>query len=349
MDKAPSNVAASGLDPVRDKTDASLETERSKTDESIVSQSSIAERDDDRVLRAQQERRATDRALSQGRLRLRLTAEALLESERSATDADLQGERNRTDIELDLARSRDPQTASQVARDAAASLSTRDDLLAIVSHDLRNPLSAISLTSEILSSLVGTDKFRVEETQHLLSIIRRNAALMERLITDLLDVERAAGGSVEICPARNGVDEILSECESLFGAAAARKNIAVGIAGTPGLFARCDRDRILQVLSNLVGNAIKYTPHGGTVSLAAWDRKGNVEIEVADTGSGIPPESQERIFQKFSQLGVQTRQGLGLGLYISRWIVEAHGGKIGVRSVVGQGSTFHFTLPAFAP
>jgi signal transduction histidine kinase len=112
------------------------------------------------------------------------------------------------------------------------------------------------------------------------------------------------------------------------------------------LSARCDRDRVSQVLSNLLGNAIKFTPSGGTVTLAAAPSpEGGVTVSVSDTGPGVPDALRERIFERFWQIGKPDRQGLGLGLYISKMIVESHGGRIFVDSAAGKGSTFRFTLP----
>lgn len=107
-----------------------------------------------------------------------------------------------------------------------------------------------------------------------------------------------------------------------------------------------DLNRVHQVISNLIGNALKHTPHSGSISLSAAQVKNDIEITVRDTGSGIPPDQHTRIFEKFSQLGNDTRQGLGLGLYIAKWIVEAHGGKIWTQTEPGGGATFKFTLPA---
>ena len=106
-----------------------------------------------------------------------------------------------------------------------------------------------------------------------------------------------------------------------------------------------DSDRILQVLSNLIGNALKFTPNGGNVSLSARKDATEIEISVTDNGPGVPEDKRSEIFQRFSQLKMNDRRGLGLGLFISKWIVEAHNGRIRVASEVGKGSTFNFTLP----
>ena len=114
---------------------------------------------------------------------------------------------------------------------------------------------------------------------------------------------------------------------------------------TEPIFANVDHDRILQVLSNLIGNSLKFTPNGGTIKLLARKQGTQVEVSVTDNGSGIPEEAQVKIFERFSQLTMNDRRGLGLGLFIAKWIVEAHKGCIWVTSEVGKGSTFSFTLP----
>jgi signal transduction histidine kinase len=122
----------------------------------------------------------------------------------------------------------------------------------------------------------------------------------------------------------------------------------IDVAAEP-LVAWLDHDRILQVLSNLIGNAIKFTPEGGRITLAARKLDRAVEVSVKDNGPGIAEEDQRKLFEKFSQLALGSRSGIGLGLFIAKWIVEGHGGRIGVTSEVGKGSTFSFVLPITAP
>ena len=285
------------------------------------------------------ERNAADAARLRERRRLRLTAEALLVLERGTTDADLSTERTHFDDEFGREESAHQETK--------ASLSTRAEYMAIVSHDLRNPLASIAMGAEVLRAKLEAPELDLEGAIRFVSVIQRNTAMMDRLISDLLDVERIAAGKVEVHPSRQSIDALLSECEDLFASVAAKHGLTLKIsAPADKLFAHFDHDRILQVLSNLIGNALKHTPRGGTVVLAARRCEGEVEMTVTDSGPGIPLPQQKRIFEKFSQLGVGTRQGLGLGLYISRWIVEAHSGTIAVASNPGEGSVFTFTVPA---
>ena len=114
------------------------------------------------------------------------------------------------------------------------------------------------------------------------------------------------------------------------------------------IFAELDHDRILQVLSNLIGNSLKFTPNGGTIELSARKQETTVEISETDNGPGIPEQEQAQIFERFSQLKLNDRRGLGLGLFIAKWIIEAHKGNLWVTSNVGKGSTFSFTLPLIA-
>ena len=302
--------------------DALIESERAIADKAI-----------------QDERIAADTARLRERRRLRLTAEALLVLERGATDEDLSTERSRFDEELDRA-----EVAHSDTRD---SLYTRSEYMAIVSHDLRNPLTSIAMGSEVLLSKLRAPEVDREAAIRSVSVIQRNTAMMDRLIRDLLDAERIGAGKLDVKPAKQSINVLLSDCEDLFGSLAVKGSLTLKIAASSeNLFAQIDHDRIMQVLSNLIGNAVKHTPRGGTVLLEARSKGDEIEISVADSGPGIPEEQQKAVFEKFSQLGNGARLGLGLGLYISKWIVEAHGGTISVASKQGEGCVFTFTVPA---
>lgn len=285
-----------------------------------------------------EERQAADLARQRERRRLRLTAEALLVTERSTTDKDLSTERSRVDQELDRAAGTHSET-----RDA---LDTQSETMAIVSHDLRNPLMAITMSSEALLARLRAPQFDRDAALRSVAVIQRNSALMDRLIRDLLDAERIEAGKIAVRPTRQSVQALLGDCEELFGALARSGALTLHVApSSETLFAEIEHDRILQVLSNLIGNAVKHTPRGGTVRLEARQKHDEIEITVSDSGPGIPEAQQKRIFEKFSQLGNGAREGLGLGLYISKWIVEAHGGTITVASKPGEGCVFAFTVP----
>jgi signal transduction histidine kinase len=222
----------------------------------------------------------------------------------------------------------------------------REEVLAIVSHDLRNPLSAITLGSSLLltsTNLSAEDREQIETMQV-------SAERMNRLIADLLDVTRLEGGKrLPIEPAPVSVTELLSEAEELFRAQAAVAGVSIDAdrdERVSAVFA--DHHRVMQVLSNVVGNSLKFTPPGGTIRVYAEPHPNGVLFTVSDTGPGIPREHLTHIFTPYWQAKRAERLGAGLGLPIAKGIVEAHGGEIWAESEPGQGTRFHFTLPAAA-
>ena len=221
-------------------------------------------------------------------------------------------------------------------------LLTREEFLAIVSHDLRNPLNHISMA---VQNLLEEPK----DIKELASSIKRSAAEMLRLIEDLLDVERIAVGKLTLHYEEHDVSEIIKQAVEELQAAAVAKGITLeakpqDVCG----YVICDRSRVMQVLSNLIENAIKFTPAKGQICVSC-QRTGpegkEVQVSVSDTGEGIAPEKIKTIFERFSQIHNQDRRGIGLGLYIAKMMVEEHPGRIWVESKLGEGSTFHFTLP----
>jgi signal transduction histidine kinase/cell division protein FtsB len=223
----------------------------------------------------------------------------------------------------------------------------REEVLAIVSHDLRNPLSAITLAV----SLMKMSKSIVAEDREQFDVIDVSASRMRRLIEDLLDVTRVEGGKrLPVEPAPVDVEELFAETHELFKAQAASASITLQNRveeGVPTVAA--DRHRVLQVLSNLIGNALKFTPPGGVISYAAEARPGEVLFTVADTGPGIPKEHLGDVFKTYWQAKRTERFGAGLGLPIAKGVVDAHGGKIWVKSKPGAGTKFYFTLPIYDP
>ena len=223
----------------------------------------------------------------------------------------------------------------------------REEILAVVSHDLRTPLTAIKMASSALTGGVS-GPITPERAQKHAGVIRRASDRMERLIGDLLDMAGIQAGNLSIERTRCEVAPLVSELvESLQPLAAAKRTSVVSDETELGLEVDCDRFRILQVLSNLVGNAIKFTPEGGTVRVAARARGDEVCFSVADTGLGISDEYLPHIFEPYWKGGASSK-GTGLGLYIAKGIVEGHRGKIWVESKVGGGTTFFFTLPSAA-
>lgn len=232
-------------------------------------------------------------------------------------------------------------------RDAERAAQAREQVVGLVSHDLRNPLSTIMLAVDfLLDDIVCDDLAHRYEREHI-ETIGRAARTMDRLVRDLLDVTAIEAGQLRMEPATLTADVVIADAMELLVPIALEKGIVLTAdidASLPTLSA--DRERLRQVLSNLGGNAIKFTPEGGRVHLGARTTEDAVEFVVRDTGPGIPPDVLPCIFVPFWQQGATARSGVGLGLAICRAIVEAHGGSIRAVSDVGAGTTFMFTIPA---
>jgi signal transduction histidine kinase len=228
------------------------------------------------------------------------------------------------------------------AREAAAA---REEVLKIVSHDLRNPLSTIGMAADLI--LESSDEASQERT---VGIIKRTTSRMNRMIQDLLDVAKLETGRLAIEMEPVSVETLRDEAVELLAPLAAECSLSLTVAVEPDLpYVHVDRGRILQVLSNLVGNAIKFTPAGGQITLHVRMDAGAVRFAVRDTGAGIAPDQMQRIFGRFWQAQPSDRRGLGLGLTIAKSIVDAHGGMIGAESRPGEGSEFWFTIPIARP
>ena len=223
----------------------------------------------------------------------------------------------------------------------------RDQVLAVVAHDLRNPLAVI------LSQAGGIAKKEVADSawcNRTSGLIQRAASRMNRLIQDLLDVAVIEAGQLSIerepLEPRELLQESIDSQHTL--ARDASLTLELDIDGAVPMI-RGDPNRLLQVLENLIGNAVKFSNPGGHIRVGAVAREGAVLFWVADTGRGIPPEAIPHVFDRFWQVRKGTRQGAGLGLPISRGIVEAHGGRLWVESEVERGATFFFTIPRLEP
>jgi signal transduction histidine kinase len=222
-------------------------------------------------------------------------------------------------------------------------LDLKDEFLAIVSHDLRNPLNAIALNTQLLERLFSSGDPRLGRISRSLG---SSITQMKRIISDLLDLAAIEAGklSVQLQPgdARRPIEEAIETFRSV----RAERSITPDARIPPDpLLARFDPGRIVQVLDNLIHNALKFTPDGGRIFVEGRRANGHVEIRVRDTGKGMSPEEISVIFERFRQVEKRGRRALGLGLYISRSIVESHGGRIWAESVPGEGSIFLFTLP----
>jgi len=227
---------------------------------------------------------------------------------------------------------------------ARAATRSREEVLAVVSHDLRNPLNAVLLAAVILDEYTEPERWNERERLQLRTI-RHSAEQMTTLIHDLVEVVALEAGTRVLHLERVDVGALLRSGAEMYAGLAAEQQVALWVdapADLPGVHA--DRARLLQVLSNLVGNALKFTPAGGTVRVGVEAGEA-VRFWVSDTGRGIDPEHLPHLFERFWQARRGDRQGLGLGLSIAKAIVDAHGGRIWAESTPGAGSTFSFTLP----
>jgi signal transduction histidine kinase/CheY-like chemotaxis protein len=239
------------------------------------------------------------------------------------------------------ARAIDAAQAYQIAR---REVQAREDLLSIVSHDLRNPLGMILMTAEALLGAAPRNDRR--KSRHNLEIIRRGAARIERLTADLLDLSSIEAGCLSIRRADTDVGQLLREAYDAMMPLAGKKSLTLRTRFPHETWSvRCDRDRVLQIFGNLVGNAVKFTPEGGTITIDAEHRPDAVLFTVRDSGPGIPMHLLPYLFDRHWR-GTEAKEGsLGLGLFISKALVEGMGGTIWVTSQLGQGSAFAFTLP----
>lgn len=226
--------------------------------------------------------------------------------------------------------------------DAEILASAREDVLGVVAHDLRNPLNLIITTN----SLLLEDKLNPDRQRELLDIAMRAGRQMNRLIGDLLDTVRLQAGKFSLDLENVSVSTILSQAVDSFQPAALKRGVDfVTIPPADGIVVRADPLRVSQLVGNIVGNAIKFTPANGRVTLKAARDGERVLLQVSDTGPGIPAADIPHLFDDFWQARSNDHRGVGLGLAIAKAIVEAHGGKIWADSKLGEGTTFSFTLP----
>lgn len=237
---------------------------------------------------------------------------------------------------------------AQLYSRARALTRSREELLAIVAHDLRNPLTTVTTSAGLIRRnlpALGAQKLTPK-----LDSIERAAQRMNHLIQDLLDLARFQAGTLVLRQKPHPASELLQEVHDSHVVQAAEKSVRLRMdLHEPVAQVLCDRERVLQVFSNLVGNAIKFTPEGGEITLVSSPRDHGVLFGVKDTGPGIPSEHLPRLFERFFQVNPADRNGLGLGLSIAKALVDAHGGVLSVESTVGQGTSFSFTLPSEPP
>lgn len=222
----------------------------------------------------------------------------------------------------------------------------RSSFVNAIAHEVRTPLTTVLGYVEFLDEAAGATL--APEHRRYVAQIARGARRIEHLLDDLLDIAAIEAGAFTLRPAAASLGErVLEVLEGLRPQAEAAQVRLASRLDDAGCLPELDAQRIGQVLTNLVGNAIKFSPPGSTITATTAARAGHVRCEVADAGPGIPAAQLDRLFKRFSQLeaGVAAGKGTGLGLSIAKALVEAHGGTIGVESAPGAGSTFWFELP----
>jgi signal transduction histidine kinase len=250
------------------------------------------------------------------------------------------------DIEfaLDLARRASVAVDNaQLYADAQRAVRLREDILAIVSHDLRNPLGAITMSVQRLLKHCAPDD---HESSRGLTLILRSSRHMRRLIEELLDMANIQNGTLALRRAELNLEDCIAEALGMFEASARQKRVQLAHQplGEVGII-RGDADRLLRAIANLVGNAVKFTHPGGEVTVISERTAEGVRVSVRDTGPGIAEQDRNRLFEQYWKGSGTGRSGMGLGLYIARSVAEAHGGHISLESELGVGSTFTLSIP----
>ena len=351
----------------REQTDESLRTERAQTDRALAERQQAIEDEADGIVSTARD--TADAVLEAAREKADdrldtapqpIASRAVLAEERIAEDAAVQHERGVADESLRREREETARALRSLIPFERAktdrhllteralwddAVTNRDDFLGIVSHDLRGLLGGIVMAAGLLSAKAPDNpdgKHAVAQVDR----IQRYAARMNRLIGDLVDVTSIEAGKLSVAPARADAAAALIEAAETFEAAASAGGVSIGVdVDQRPLHGMFDHPRILQVLTNLVSNAVKFTPAGGQIILRGEAVGGGLRLSVSDTGPGVLEHQLETMFERFWQVKPGDDRGLGLGLYISRCIVTAHDGRIWAESPAGSGTTIHFTLP----
>lgn len=243
----------------------------------------------------------------------------------------------RSALENDLAR--------QVLREQQA-VRARDELVAVVSHDLRNPMTVISMLCGMMQKAFSSDGTHTSRRiSSAIDTMQQAAARMNVLLEDLLDTSKIEAGRYTVKPVPLDVSQILEEAYALLAPLAQEKGVDLSFNAEPGLQINADPERLFQVLSNLIGNAIKFTPRQGKIGISAMSNGEEIVFAVRDSGEGIAPDQLPHVFDRYWTLTENNPTGSGLGLYITQGIVKAHGGRIEAESELGRGSEFRFTVP----
>lgn len=352
--------------PERDQTDESLRKERKNTDTAIAERRADTQSNADELV--ERARETADAVLDTARERADEKAgapapgstSAAVVKERAIEDREVQLERDTADEILRNEREEQARTLARLLpierektdrhlfTERARSddqLANRDDFMGMVSHDLRNLLGGILLAANV-SSRAATGAGD-QATVVSMNRIQRYVARMNRLIGDLVDVVSIDAGKLAIERAPGDAGALVREAVDAFAQASKEKSILITASVAEGpLLAEFDHDRLLQVLANLITNAIKFTAAGGHIVVGARRAEAELQLSVRDSGCGIAAPMLSAVFDRFWQVSANDQRGMGLGLYISKCLVDAHGGKIWAESIVGEGSVFTFTLPS---
>jgi signal transduction histidine kinase len=352
----------------RDDTDASLLAERNQTDAELAHTAAVVDKDQDRIVEVASNRaKATLRAArdladrdmtdagAPAKLRREVQATRAAEDRTIADEGAVAAERLSIEREehqsalanlLHLERQATDEGLMAERTRADEVVATRDDFLGMVSHDLRNMLGGIALSAALLAKNSTAVGDHGALTLRHAERIQRFTARMNRLVGDLLDVVSLEAGKLHVTLRPVDATHLVKDAAEAFQQAFVAQGINLTTTLSPGvIMVKCDHERILQVLANLLGNALKFTEHGGDVALSVWATDAGAHFSVIDTGVGIPAGHAAAIFERFRQVSTKDRRGLGLGLYIAKSIIDAHGGSIWAESAPSGGAAFHFTLP----
>jgi len=353
---------------IRQQTDESLRAERERADRALAERQQAIHDEADNVIAVAREH--ADAVLGAAREKADerlgpdtgqpLATRTTLEGERVAEDAAVQDERETADESLRIEREETTRTLRALIPldrektdryllteraiwdDAVVN---RDDFLGMVSHDLRGLLGGIVNAAAILS-MQASDSADGRRAVAQAERIQRYAARMNRLICDLVDVASIEAGKLAVVPTVSDVAALVTEAADTFAATAAAKNIVLDVqTDERPMQATLDYARILQVMTNLVSNAVKFTPAGGRIVVRGERVGSGLRLSVSDSGPGIPGHLLETVFERFWQADASERWSLGLGLYISRCIVNAHQGRVWAESPTASGTTVYLTLP----
>jgi signal transduction histidine kinase len=350
----------------RQQTDDSLRAEREKADQAFDDELSAVDEVADTVI--SRARRRADEVLAAARARTdrqvtlrgqsarspesiqgeRVSEDRTLRKERAEADEVIAAERAEHVAALTMERAEtDKDLLAERARTDSA-IAMRDEFLGVVSHELRNQLNSMVLFATLIGDAVLQDN-HVETVVAHTRRSRRAGARMERLIGDLVDVASIEAGRLAVRCEELDPTSIVNEAMTTFQEQASARHLSLSVEiAQPLPVVAFDPARILQVFTNLLTNAFKFTPPNGRVTVRAERIGEELRFAVSDSGAGIPPEKLESVFERYVQVTKNDRRGLGLGLYISKCIVQGHGGRIWAESTMGKGSNFCFTLPLAA-